>query len=198
MTGCRPRRAIGGEVRMLMNEFRILSGEVNGCYIRVGELMDTDTGEVTRLLYLRRIEGHVDQKTEHTLFLCPKHVDLAVLGTCDKTTMMTWYWIAEQTQADVLVAAGTISKDLPGAEQVICLTAERNTCEYRGAGWKFFVQATATSVMVTAKGSEKPQCVGHTVMKKGVMTMTGSKGELEYCTVTRQTPPRKTRKQIIW
>lgn len=141
---------------MKMKYFRFLYRETNGCFMHFGELSDSDAQEKMTFLYLRGTEELVNQKTEHTLFLCPNHVDLVVLGRSDKATLDVWKRLNGQMEADALVLAddGTWG-DVPGAKQVIRLSQGETTYRHQGAGWSFFIKSYEAGSVVVMHGAKE-------------------------------------------
>lgn len=161
---------------MMMKYFRFLYGETGRCFMHLGEIRDTKTEEHFTFLYLRGVKRHVNQtETEHTLFLCPKRLDLVVLGNSDEYSVEVLREFLADTAVDTLVyCANThfaIPEIIPGVRKVVCLTDERRednnevkNCQMETkevgsglqsyymerAGWKFAVRCCGNvSLMLT-------------------------------------------------
>lgn len=98
-----------GIIIMKMKYFRFLYGEAGQCFMHFGEVKDTLTGENFTFLYLRGTDGHVDQeKSGHTLFLCPKRLNLVVLGNSDAAAVAAMETILKEATVDTLVVSAAV------------------------------------------------------------------------------------------
>lgn len=142
-----------GIIIMKMKYFRFLYGEAEQCFMHFGEVRDTLTDEKFTFLYLKGTDGHVDrEKSEHTLFLCPEHLNLVVLGSSDAAAKAKLETILKETEVDTLVVSPMAHvaeiKGISPNTKIICLALAEGdgssyTDSYRtiGAGWNFMVKA---------------------------------------------------------
>lgn len=94
---------------MEMNFFRQLFGRRGECLVHFGEWRDTNTGETFRILYVSGKQELVNQrkvKSGHTLFLCPKTVDVLVLGEKNETVLTEVREMLEETAVGTVVCPG--------------------------------------------------------------------------------------------
>lgn len=92
---------------MNMKYFRFLYGETAGCFMHFGELNDTLTKEKVTFLYLSGT-GRKENQSEDgdSLFLCPKYMDLVVLGEYNAQIEMALLKLLEHTEIGTLVMPG--------------------------------------------------------------------------------------------
>lgn len=143
---------------MKMNYFRFLYGETKGCFMHYGEWKDDSTEESFTFLYLRGADELVSQEeSEHMLFLCPKRVDLVILGRSDKRTLEAWRALGTVLLADTLVCSMDMESDwqsrVSGAKHVVNLAGE-NAGIYRreASGWNFFIKSYENGQVVVMHG----------------------------------------------
>lgn len=149
---------------MNMKYFRFLYGETAGCFTHFGELNDTLTNEHVAFLYLSGISEIDDEmKSENTLLLYPKYLDMVVLGEVSRKTTDALKKILLETKVGTLVVPdrsrehenGNKNSMVPevlgeclgdgmlSVEKVIsvgneeCRSYEASIC-----GWKFFVKCS--------------------------------------------------------
>ena len=94
--------------------YRFLYGEMDGCFVHIGEIKDMKTGRQLAFGYIRSIDGHVDQEeSEHTLFLCPKKLDVIILGNLNDTVKRVLKKFMEHASVNTLVAVSYTHLTLP-------------------------------------------------------------------------------------
>ncbi len=113
---------------MKMKYYRFLYSVTKSCFIHFGEVKDTQMDEKFAFLYLRGTEEPVDQTdSEHMLFLCPKYVDLVVLGRVDVQSEAVLKGLLARTKIRTLVipAQGEIPvpEQITGVEQIVRLNS---------------------------------------------------------------------------
>ncbi|MCD7819613.1 MAG: hypothetical protein LUH07_11270 [Lachnospiraceae bacterium] len=125
---------------MNMNYFRLLFCRWNQCLVHFGEWKDTISGENFRLLYLSEKEEKEEneepadqgrEKTGYSLFLCPKSVDLLVLGENNGTVLKKVEELLKEITVDTLVcpewrqeSEEVFSRSVNSVKRIICLPEE--------------------------------------------------------------------------
>ncbi len=139
---------------MKMKYFRFLYWETGQCFLHFGELQDTMKEETCTFLYLRRVEKHVEQtKSGRRLFLFPKHVNLAILGSADKETLCVLKELLRDTEIDTLLVGEEKSAmwdELTGVKEIVRLA--NGTYQTEMAGWNFLVRSFADGTVALAHG----------------------------------------------
>lgn len=153
--------------------FRFLYGAQKSCMVHFGELTDTLTEERFTFLYIRRMgRGGSVPKSGKSLFLCPKQVDLVVLGSADEDADAALQEILQVTEVRLVVLPKSDyswKTEFADAKQVVMLSPEAEqkcsadrAAEFaadnmpvrelvlREAGWKFFLKSYAAGSIVMA------------------------------------------------
>lgn len=146
----------------MMKYFRFLYGETGRCFIHFGEIRDTKTKEHFTFLYLRSANRHVKQtEAEHTLFLCPKKLNLVVMGSSDEASVEAMREVLADTSVDTLVYSVNSNSPIlelaSGVRKTVCLTDKGSeadgggqSCKIEAAGWKIAVRCCGNgSLMMT-------------------------------------------------
>lgn len=145
---------------MMMKYFRFLYRETGRCFIHFGEIRDTKTEEHFTFLYLRGNRQHVEQEESgHTLFLCPKRLDLVVLGDTEECSLEMLKGFLGNTETGMLICDANsrfaILETIPGIEKVVRLGDKENgdgtqIYQTEAAGWKFTARSCGKgSVMLS-------------------------------------------------
>lgn len=134
---------------MDMKHYRFLYEEIEGCAVLYSALTNPDTEEKIQILYLRDAEEVAGQKDKSSLFLCPKHADLVVMGRNSEATRKAWAKLSKHVKADKLVMADEgFTRRITGANQVIRLTSnEKSFCMIQ-SGWKVFMKYYGPTTVV--------------------------------------------------
>lgn len=140
---------------MKMKYFRFLYWETGQCFLHFGELQDTMKEETYTFLYLRKAEKHVEQaKSGHRLFLLPRHVNFAILGSSDGETLCVLKELLKDTEIDTLLLGdeerSAVRDELPGVGKVVRLT--NGTYQSEVAGWRFLARSSADGTVAFAHG----------------------------------------------
>lgn len=139
--------------------YRFLYGEMDGCFVHIGEIKDMKTGKQLAFGYIRSIDGHVDQEeSEHTLFLCPKKLDVIILGNIDDAVKRVLKKFMEHALVDTLVVPeglGFAGLSFMSRRTVtLCLSVDQPERLYRfsAAGWKLIAATYERGRVVFAHG----------------------------------------------
>ncbi len=128
---------------MEMKYFRFLYGETEGCFVHFGELKDTRTEEQYTFLYLRGMKRYAGSgRAGHALFLCPRGLDLVILGSADAHVKTVLQELLRKREIGTLLLpadAGKIKAKWK-IREVRKLTC-REICRITGAGWNFLIRA---------------------------------------------------------
>lgn len=129
---------------MKMKYFRFLYAETGRCFMHFGEIRDTSTEETFSFLYLRENSRQVNQAgTGHRPFLCPKSLDLVVLGRANENTKEALKGILQDTAVHTLVVPAktdaVIPDEMPGIKEVVRVS---ETVEFfmTRAGWSLLAK----------------------------------------------------------
>ena len=112
--------------------FRFLYTVTKLCFIHFGEVKDTKKDETTTFLYLKKAlsnengrEAQGTEKAEKQVFLCPDHVDLAVLGSVDADVLAELENLLRYTKIETLVvpasAYGSVPEQMEGIKEILWL-----------------------------------------------------------------------------
>lgn len=171
---------------MKMKYFRFLFGEIGQYFVHLGELKDTRTDEHFTFMYLRKAERHVSQVkgTEHTLFLCPKAIDMLILGRNDISMDRELEAFFEGVTIKTLLIPEKCRTEtwLSGkARQVVKVGALKDDvyCVER-AGWHFYVRRCDDQSVMLIHGPGQGSKYGH-----------DQKGEAEIASVQNSDFERK-------
>lgn len=139
--------------------YRFLYGEMDGCFVHIGEIKDRKTGRQLAFGYIRSIDGHVDQEeSEHTLFLCPKKLDVIILGNLNDTVKRVLKKFMEHASVNTLVVPeglGFAGLSFMSRRTVtLCLSVDQPERLYRfsAAGWKLIAATYERGSVVFAHG----------------------------------------------
>lgn len=139
---------------MKMKYFRFLYREIGQCFLHFGELQDTMKEETYTFLYLRKVEKHVDRtKSGCRLFLFPKHVNLAILGSADEESLSVLKELLRDTEIDTLLVGeekSTAWDELTGIREIVRLA--NGTYQTEAAGWYFLTRSFADGTVALAHG----------------------------------------------
>lgn len=93
-------------------------------------------------------------RSEHRLFLFPKHVDLVILGSTDEQTLQTLREILRETEAGTLILSDRITSvrwdELTGSAKIVRL--ENGIYQAEQDGWQFLVKSCADGTAALAHG----------------------------------------------
>lgn len=138
---------------------RFLYGEMDGCFVHIGEIEDIKTGKRLAFGYIRSIDGHVDQnESEHTLFLCPKKLDVIILGNLNTAVKQVLKKFMEHAEVDTLVVPEGLGfaglSFMSRKTLTLCLSIEQPGRLYRfsAAGWKLIAATYERGLVVFAHG----------------------------------------------
>lgn len=138
---------------------RFLYGEMDGCFVHIGEIEDIKTGKRLAFGYIRSIDGHVDQnESEHTLFLCPKKLDVIILGNLNTAVKQVLKKFMEHAEVDTLVVPEGLGfaglSFMSRKTLTLCLSIEQPGRLYRfsAAGWKLIAATYEKGLVVFAHG----------------------------------------------
>lgn len=138
---------------------RFLYGEMDGCFVHIGEIEDIKTGKRLAFGYIRSIDGHVDQnESEHTLFLCPKKLDVIILGNLNTAVKQVLKKFMAHAEVDTLVVPEGLGfaglSFMSRKTLTLCLSIEQPGRLYRfsAAGWKLIAATYERGLVVFAHG----------------------------------------------
>lgn len=139
---------------MKMKYFRFLYRETGQCFLHFGELQDTMSEETFTFLYLRKVEKHVGQTTSgRRLFLFPKQIKLAVLGSADEETLAVLKELLREMEIDTLLVGeekSAVWDELAGIRKIVRLAS--GTYQTETAGWRFLARSFADGTIALAHG----------------------------------------------
>lgn len=141
---------------MEMKYFRFLYGEIGSFMVHFGEITDTRTEQHFAFLYVRTVEKPVEQnKTEHTLFLCPKQVDMVVFDVPEEEAEEALAALEQKgVKIGTFVVSGTIGgkmrEMLAGKSAVQTVVSVADTYQAECAGWQIWVRQTSDKRLALA------------------------------------------------
>ncbi len=150
---------------MKMKYFRLMYGEAGAFLVHLGEVTDTKEQKQFTFLYVRTVEKPVRQSDSgHALFLCPKHIDLAVLDVPGEQLEQVFELPElQQTQVDTLVIAAAAEEErqkvsvTKAAVQRTMVVAQ--SFQYAKAGWNVVVRRSVSGRLSVAHGLSEDEAV---------------------------------------